>query len=260
MKTTYRLFIITFFTFFSMIVTDIHVEAKRFGGGRSIGNTPSISRSFSAMKQRTPQRQSSIFQQGSVLGGMGGIFTGLLAGTLLGSLLGGGAFSKISIIDILVFGGIIFLLYKLLTWKRHSVSTQYHYANTATERTTPLWTHLEDTDNKEHLQQTFSIQDGGIENFDIESFLKGAKLLFNRMQDSWASRDLEDIKKFTTKNIFTDITQQAQEDPTPSPIVVIHLQIMNKKTYTSLKSGDLFVQETQIAHGSLMVSHRYKSI
>ena len=221
MNTMPRIFIALFLVIFCTISMYTFAEAKRISGGRSIGNSSSTSRSFSAMKQRTPQKQQKETNTRSNFGGMGGLLTGLLAGSLLGSFLGGGAFSAFSFLDILVGGLLIFFLYKLITGTREN---SHQYATINHSGTVPLYEENNATVETETQQSTFSAHDGGIENFDAEDFLKGAKILFNRMQESWASRDLEDIKRFTTKNIFEDITRQVEEDPTPSPVTVIHLQ------------------------------------
>lgn len=224
MSTVHRLVTTAIFIFFCMTALYTLAEAKRLGGGRSIGNKSSISRSFSAMKQQTPQRQQQATNTRPSFGGMGGLLTGLLAGTLLGSFLGGGAFAHFGILDILLFGLMVFFLYTLFARRRLSQSTEYQYVATE-QQNSSVWEHLAGTDGDDDKEnQTSTLHNGGIENFDTEDFLKGAKILFTRMQESWATRDLEDIKKFTTKTLFDDITQQAHEDPTPSPVVVIHIQ------------------------------------
>ena len=51
--------------------------------------------------------------------------------------------------------------------------------------------------------------------FDSEEFLKGAKMIYTRLQTSWDTRNLEDIHQFTSPEVFEEIQRQAQEDPTP---------------------------------------------
>jgi predicted lipid-binding transport protein (Tim44 family) len=41
------------------------------------------------------------------------------------------------------------------------------------------------------------------------------------MQASWDKRDLEDIRQFTSSEVFAEIQSQAQEDPTPGKTEVL---------------------------------------
>ncbi|MDL2328177.1 39S ribosomal protein L45 [Desulfosarcina sp. OttesenSCG-928-A07] len=51
--------------------------------------------------------------------------------------------------------------------------------------------------------------------FDPEEFLKGATTIYTRLQTSWDKRDIEDIRMFTSPEVFAEIQRQAKEDPTP---------------------------------------------
>lgn len=47
--------------------------------------------------------------------------------------------------------------------------------------------------------------------FDVESFLRNAKVYFNRLQAAWDARDLDDIRKFTTPEVYAEIKMQRDE-------------------------------------------------
>lgn len=223
MQSTYRFFIASVCILLCILLTET-VEAKRFGGGRSLGNAPSTSRSFTSMQPRNIQRQRPAMDQFSRFGGMGGIFTGLLAGTLLGSFFGGGAFARLGLLDILILGGIIFFLYRMFT-TRNTEQTQQQYASTVKEHSS-MWENLGDItadSSEDESYTTQSTEEGGIENFDVDNFIKGAKILFTRMQESWGNRDIEDIKRFTTKHMFEDIAKELANTPNTEHISVIHL-------------------------------------
>ena len=132
-------------------VTEVH--AKKFGSGRSFGRTvktapapPSVLRApasnqtqNTANQNRATQNQTAHNQstmnnstpqrRGLFGGAMGGFLGGMLAGSLLGSLLGGGAFAGIGLMDILIFGGIAFLVVRLLKsmGRPQSRSQNSHY-------------------------------------------------------------------------------------------------------------------------------------
>ena len=67
--------------------------------------------------------------------------------------------------------------------------------------------------------------------FDLNDFMAGAKAIYIRLQESWDSRDLEDIKQFTTPAVAEEIRRQAQDDPGPSQtdILLINAELTDFK-------------------------------
>ena len=51
--------------------------------------------------------------------------------------------------------------------------------------------------------------------FDQADFMKGARIMYNRLQAAWDKRDLADIRQFTSDEVYEEIRRQAQESPTP---------------------------------------------
>jgi predicted lipid-binding transport protein (Tim44 family) len=47
--------------------------------------------------------------------------------------------------------------------------------------------------------------------FDVEGFLRNAKVYFLRLQAAWDARDLADIREFTTPEVFAEIKMQIDE-------------------------------------------------
>ncbi len=48
--------------------------------------------------------------------------------------------------------------------------------------------------------------------FDVEGFVRNAKVHFNRLQAAWDAKDLSDIRKFTTPEVFAEIKMQRDEE------------------------------------------------
>jgi len=48
--------------------------------------------------------------------------------------------------------------------------------------------------------------------FDVEGFLRSAKVHFIRLQAAWDARNLEDIREFTTPEVFAEIRMQLSEE------------------------------------------------
>lgn len=225
-------------------------EAKRFGGARSFGSTSKYSKSYnrksSTAAQKTPSQQQaynknqSARQAMSKRGGLMGLLGGLALGGLLGSLLFGGAFENFNFMDILIFGGIAFLLFKLFAAKagRRQTSTAYgrnDYASSS--QAEPLSSNYQrsnsaptndagfDTDifSKKGQPASFNANDDYAEDeliedaivlpkdFDEQDFLQGAKGAFKMLQAAWDKKDLAEIRSLTTDKVFAEIQTQLKE-------------------------------------------------
>lgn len=204
-------------------------DARRLGGGGSFGSKPSYSKSF----QKTSPPASSPSQQGapgaSPMGGrgmFGGMLGGMLMGGLLGSLFFGGAFSGIGFMDILLIGGGLFLLMRFLRSRQPATQTA---GNSARVQDMPrnAWDTLRSTQS-----QTASATDNFPAGFDAKEFLDGAKLAYTRLQGAWDARDLNDLRQFTSTEVFAEIESQAAADPTPgkTEILLLEAQLLEVKT------------------------------
>ncbi|UZP65957.1 Tim44-like domain-containing protein [Desulfovibrio mangrovi] len=67
--------------------------------------------------------------------------------------------------------------------------------------------------------------------FDKEDFLKGAKMVFARLQHSWDARDMNDIAQFTTPEVHDEIKRQAAQSPEPSrsELLLVNARILEVK-------------------------------
>lgn len=169
---------------------------------------------------------------------LGGMLGGMLLGGLIGSLLFGGlgAFSGINFIDVLVIGLILYLIYRFIRSRRMAaqpaglVTAQGSAQGTVGERpelilhrnapsassSTPsasspgksAWDAL-NTEPSGTPSSGITVPEG----FDVDEFLSGAKTAYSRMQQSWNNRDLEDIRNFTTREVFAEIKRQQGSAP-----------------------------------------------
>ena len=215
------------------------VQAKRFGGARSFGGKSVYSRPYrrstmparSASQQRAYQHNKAARQAMSRRGGFMGILGGLALGGLLGSLFFGGAFEGINFMDILIFGGLAYLLYKLFAGR--STASRPVYGRSGYdgqeyrgydqdlsgkgERDDPAGFDTDvlfDKHNKQPKAGFSGIEDAGFppqalpEDFQPEAFLAGAKSAFRQLQQAWDDRDLAEIRCLTTDKVFEEIQQQ----------------------------------------------------
>jgi predicted lipid-binding transport protein (Tim44 family) len=228
-------------------------EAKRVGGGKSFGSRDTYSKPYD--KPTAPDRNTSTVNQqaapnqpGSpaapgapaarpgMFGGMGGMFGGLLMGGLIGSMLsGGGLGGGVGILEILLLGGGAFLLFRLFmgrktarTGQATSGGERFAYAtgpggNPDADRTPNGWGALHATPPGQDRGAAASppVMPAGL---DEAEFLAGVKALYARLQASWDRRDLDDIRQFTSPEVFSEITRQAEEDPTPGKTDILMVE------------------------------------
>ena len=168
-------------------------DAKRFGGGSSFGQQrmqPSYSQ-----RQATPQQPAMANQRGASRPGFMGMLGGLVMGGLLGALLFGGAFNGINLFDILVIGGLIFLVIHFL---RRSAAPREAMAWSGQAASGQSW---------ESQQPTMRAVRPAI---DEQHFLAAARDIFVRMQKAWDARDVADIRRFCTPAVADKIEQDMQ--------------------------------------------------
>jgi predicted lipid-binding transport protein (Tim44 family) len=216
-------------------------EARRFGGGGNFGGRSS----YSAPYQRSAQpsrpgnqqqqagRSSPAANPGFANRGLMGMLGGLAIGGLLGSLFMGGGFHGFNFLDMLVLGGIAFMLYKMFaarsraaqpppvynrTSDNASKGNNYQYSDQNPQSSsTGFNTDLLFEKNK----PSGNINEQGLQNqdadfneavvpkgFDEQSFLNGAKIAYKNLQKAWDARDLAEIRGLTTDKVFAEIQDQ----------------------------------------------------
>jgi len=202
-------------------------DAKRLGGGRSFGSRPSYSEPYRApaspmAPSQQPGYQSSQSNPASGLpgqaprrSGLAGMLGGLAIGGLLGSLLFGHAFQGLNLIDLLIFGGVAFVLFKLFAARRPAPSATpaggYVPAPAGREpdsRQAPGAAGF-DTDL---LSGVRGAAPAGVPaDFDDAAFLKGAKAAYAMLQQAWDLGDLADLRALSTDKMFGELQEQLRQ-------------------------------------------------
>lgn len=247
----------------------ISAEAARLGGGRSFGSKPSFNRSAPAPTQapsqfNTPRNQSQMpgAATTSPFGRWGGMLGGFMMGGLLGSLLFGGAhgYGGPGLMDLLLVGGGIFLLMRFLrnrgmagamagpsAFSRSTLPGQEGAGSWGNAGAEPGWGAA--TPAAPPVAPTLP------PGFDTAEFIEGAKAAYSRLQSSWDRRDLEDIRSFTTPEVWAEIKRQADEDPQPgkTELVLVNASLVeahNESGFTeaSVLYDVLMRENTQEKH------------
>ena len=212
---------LTFLTLaiFSFGLLAFDAEAKRMGGGKNIGTQ----RQSVNQQQAAPnsQKSTAAAPAAAAAGGgskWGGALAGLAAGGLLAALFMGGAFENINMPDILIMlllAGAIFFIIRMLRKPKTAESTpsmQYSGANTNTQDrfntppfTTPAGTTTADSSATAYSQPNIPAD------FKVEPFIRNAKASFIRLQTAHDHGNVNEIRDYTTPEMFAEISAQINE-------------------------------------------------
>ncbi|MDD2758716.1 MAG: Tim44-like domain-containing protein [Methylomonas sp.] len=217
-------------------------QAKRLGGGSSFGSRPSYSAPYqrstpagssagqtarSASQQQAAAQNQTARQGWASRGGLMGMLGGLALGGLLGSLFFGGAFEHINFMDMLIFAGIAYLLFRLFATKARqsqpAADTAYSrssysdgdndnradYGSVAPSASSSAGF---DTDvmfgKNGQSQSSVNTAIAAPADFDQVAFLAGAESAFRYLQAAWDKGDLAAIRGLTTDKVFAEIQDQ----------------------------------------------------
>ena len=184
------------------IVVASDADAKRMGAGRSVGVqrnvTPAPARpaqQAAPQQQATPQGQPAA-QQGSRGGMLGGILGGLALGGLLGYLFGGSGLGGIVLLALLVFAVVL----ALRAFARRSEAGRLAGMGNETMAVP------ERSPGGTTVAQAAGVPAG----FDTAGFLRAAKMNFIKLQVANDSGSLDEIREFTTHEMFDELRRDAQ--------------------------------------------------
>lgn len=210
---------LTFLTlaFFTISLIAVDAEARRMGGGKSFGKQrQSLNQQSTPNQQQAPTPAQIPASPASGGSKWGGALAGLAAGGLLAALFMGGAFEGINMMDIIMLILIAGVIFFIIRWIRRprtaesAQSMQYSGINTNTQSgaASPPFAHAGQPPSMEpgNTQRTNIPSD-----FKVEPFLRNAKMSFIRLQAANDVGDVNDIREYTTPEMFAEISMQIQE-------------------------------------------------
>lgn len=231
----------------SLAVTVTEAQAqKRMGGGGSFGKqsqgvsrqAPSQSAASNSARPASPAavppKPASPWR-----GMLGGALLGLGLGALLSSMgLGGAMASMIStmlMVGLLAAAG--FFIYRMFKRKSGQGATQPAYAGAAKTGFTPeIGSRIDPAAGNNVGGGSFGGAMGGTTqaveqapwgvpaDFDTTGFLRHTKTYFVRLQVAWDSANINDMREFTTPEMFAELRLQIQErGPSASHTDVVQL-------------------------------------
>jgi len=198
-------------------LTTTHVEAKKFGGGKSFGKL--FQTKPAPSRKATPTNTGSTTQKSPARGGMAkGLLGGLLAGGLIAAMMGG-AFEGVQLMDMILLGVVAFVLIRLfkgmMQAKASAMQPQPAYSNNQFRQTAQ-----ENNESFLGNDATFDEEkSGGFSHdedvpynlpadFDINNFLSGARDHFRTVQLAWNENDIEKVKEYVSDELFVHLKEE----------------------------------------------------
>lgn len=203
---TKTLFAFAFALLAATLITVPEAEAKRFGGGMSLG------KQYSAPRTAAPPRQAQQPGAATRPGAAGGAsrwlgpLAGLAAGGLLASLFFGDAFEGLQIMDMLlivalIVGGV--MLFRAMRRGSQPAGAGAHGG--------PVTAGFRADEGRmlPASATAASAADGAGDEapvwFDGPGFIEGAKAHFIRLQAAWDQSDFRDIREYTAPQLFSEL-------------------------------------------------------
>ena len=183
----------------------LDADAKRFGGGKSWGAKPKHSQM--QKQQAQPAAGQTTGKQpatGGAKPGIGGMLMGMAAGGLLASMFMGGAFEGLQIMDILIFGLIAFVIFKLIASRRRQMPQAATAGGPAMQREAHNANQNIFGGSSAAARPVIQVPAW----FNESSFLQAAEGHFNALQQHWDANEMHLIAEFVTPEMLTFLTTE----------------------------------------------------
>ena len=218
----------------ALVVAAPDASARRFASSKSYGKSYQTS-PYSANKATpapaSPPAMGASGMSPGTKGMLGGLAGGLLAGSLLGGLMGGGGMGGmgggggLQLMDILLFGGLAFLLYKFLRARAPATnrgSAAYGGAAPGAPAARQVFDfeHIGNPNARPALVGSSSTKPDSAgfsattvpfnfpPDFQMNSFLAGARDHYRELQEAWNSNNLDKIREYVAPEIYAELAAE----------------------------------------------------
>ena len=207
-------------------------EAKRVGGGKSTGMQRSVTPQQPAAPAQNavpakPAQPTAAPQPSGMsrwLGPLAGLAAGIGLAALFSHLGMGEGFA--SFVMMLLIGLAVFFVIRLLFRRRAPESRSLQYAG-AGQAPAPMQFEAPPAGSG----GAAPVSGGSIPaGFDVDGFLRQAKLNFVRLQAANDQKNIEDIRNFTTPEMFAEIKLEIQERgdaPQQTDVVTLNAELLD---------------------------------
>ena len=191
--------------------------AKRFGGGNNVGKqraTPTQKEAAPAQApaQAAPASTAAAAAKPSFMSRWGGMLAGLGIGVLLASMFGAQMGPIIGmILMVLAVAAVAFLAYRIFAGRRAPATSP-----STSPGSSPEFAGIGSRVGATGATEARPMPAGGSgaaarPSFEVEPFLRVAKTSFIRLQAANDAGDLDDIRDYTTPEMFAEISMQVKE-------------------------------------------------
>ena len=194
--------------------------AKRFGGGNNVGKqraTPTQKEAAPAQTpaQAAPASTAAAAAKPSFMSRWGGMLAGLGIGVLLASMFGAQMGPIIGmILMVLAVAAVAFLAYRMLAGRR-APATSPSTSPGSSPQFAGIGSRVDATSAPEARAMpagsSAAAPAAARPSFEVEPFLRVAKTSFIRLQAANDAGDLDDIRDYTTPEMFAEISMQVKE-------------------------------------------------
>jgi predicted lipid-binding transport protein (Tim44 family) len=199
---------LTVFVALSLSVSE--TEARRLGGGASLGRQLTVSpRTYTAPRTAPPNSAPSsaamapqVAARPSGASRWLGPLAGLAAGGLLGALFFGGAFHGLQFMDFLLFGGLIIGGWMLFRFLRRRAEPSY------SAPPSQVYENRDRAASDAFSPTTTGVRGESPDWFDPAAFAELAKIHFVRLQAAWDKGDFRDIRDYTSPQLFAELQKE----------------------------------------------------
>ncbi|MGB9150952.1 MAG: TIM44-like domain-containing protein [Burkholderiales bacterium] len=206
----------------ALSLTVIDADAKRLGGGSSIGKQ----RSSPAMQQQTQKTPAQAapaqtaaplatpaapMAKPSFMQKWGGLIAGVGMGALLGHFLGSSFAGMGGFLNVLLVIAAIYFAYRFFVRRRAGAGNALQYAGAGAPMGQPAQPAPVNFGGGAGPAPTQSETRNIPPDFQVEPFVRQAKSAFIRMQAANDAKDLNDLRDFTTPEVYAEIAMQLQE-------------------------------------------------
>jgi predicted lipid-binding transport protein (Tim44 family) len=273
------------FVALAMVAADAEA-ARRFGGGKSFGRqSQNVERQQMQPPARDAAGQAAPGQQGAQsagpaaqsqaarnrwMGPLAGLAAGLGIFALLSALGLSGAFAQMlgSLLVVALLVGAAMFVWRMLRGAGNQTAAQRRLEpgfeapaagarriayDSAVARPGSVAATLGSAGAPSAAASAPSGPWGVPADFDVEGFLRTAKVHFIRLQAAWDAKNLEDIREFTTPEVFAEIRMQLSEETgaTHTEVVSLAAQLLgieeNDSDYVASVRFDGSIREGQSA-------------
>lgn len=183
-----------------------HAEAKRFGGGKSFGMQRSAPTKQTAAPTPAPQQgvaPATAPKKNSWMGPIAGLAAGLGLAALFSHLGMGEGMANFMMIALLAMAA--FMLFRWLMQRNAPAAPAMQYAGM------PHQNPVNFDQTPAALGTSLPGTNGFPPSFDADAFAREAKLNFIRLQAAFDARNLDDMRAFTSPEVFAEISMQLAE-------------------------------------------------